>query len=116
MIPYISAKSNKQTNVPEGLVKGSDTHVLKMIFGDKYKSFSDFKKDMYKQRKDKLNKLKPFSFDFSSKKYEIKSFDDLKKVFIENIENSDLIATIRVIIHVEINKKTNEYRQSIFDE
>ncbi|WP_341491938.1 ZmpA/ZmpB/ZmpC family metallo-endopeptidase [Mesomycoplasma ovipneumoniae] len=113
MIPYISAKSNKQTNVPEGLVKGSDTHVLKMIFGDKYKSFSDFKKDMYKQRKEKLNKLKPFSFDFSSKKYEIKSFEDLKKVFIEN---SDLINTIRVIIHVEMNKQTNEYRESIFNE
>ncbi|MFU0909338.1 ZmpA/ZmpB/ZmpC family metallo-endopeptidase [Mesomycoplasma ovipneumoniae] len=113
MIPYISAKSNKQTNVPEGLVKGSDTHVLKMIFGDKYKSFSDFKKDMYKQRKDKLNKLKPFSFDFSSKKYEIKSFEDLKKVFIEN---SELINTIRVIIHVEMYKQTNEYRNSIFDE
>ncbi|WP_341490197.1 ZmpA/ZmpB/ZmpC family metallo-endopeptidase [Mesomycoplasma ovipneumoniae] len=113
MIPYISAKSNKQTNVPEGLVKGSDTHVLKMIFGDKYKSFSDFKKDMYKQRKEELNKLKPFSFDFSSKKYEIKSFEDLKKVFIEN---SDLINTIRVIIHVEMNKQTNEYRESIFNE
>ncbi|WP_337892547.1 ZmpA/ZmpB/ZmpC family metallo-endopeptidase [Mesomycoplasma ovipneumoniae] len=113
MIPYISAKSNKQTNVPEGLVKGSDTHVLKMIFGDKYKSFSDFKKDMYKQRKDKLNKLKPFSFDLNSKKYEIKSFEDLKKVFIEN---SELISTIRVIIHVEMNKQTNEYRNSIFDE
>ncbi|WP_337904881.1 ZmpA/ZmpB/ZmpC family metallo-endopeptidase [Mesomycoplasma ovipneumoniae] len=113
MIPYISAKSNKETNVPEGLVKGSDTHVLKMIFGDKYKSFSDFKKDMYKQRKDKLNKLKPFSFDFSSKKYEIKSFEDLKNVFIEN---SELISTIRVIIHVEMYKQTNEYRNSIFDE
>ncbi|MDW2931478.1 ZmpA/ZmpB/ZmpC family metallo-endopeptidase [Mesomycoplasma ovipneumoniae] len=113
MIPYISAKSNKQTNVPEGLVKGSDTHVLKMIFGDKYKSFSDFKKDMYKQRKDKLNKLKPFSFDLNSKRYEIKSFEDLKKVFIEN---SELISTIRVIIHVEMNKQTNEYRESIFNE
>ncbi|WP_044285927.1 ZmpA/ZmpB/ZmpC family metallo-endopeptidase [Mesomycoplasma ovipneumoniae] len=113
MIPYISAKSNKQTNVPEGLVKGSDTHVLKMIFGDKYKSFSDFKKDMYKQRKDKLNKLKPFSFNFDSKKYEIKSFDDLKKVFIDNF---DRIITIRVIIHVQMNKLTDEYRQSIFNE
>ncbi|WNM16817.1 ZmpA/ZmpB/ZmpC family metallo-endopeptidase [Mesomycoplasma ovipneumoniae] len=113
MIPYISAKSNKQTNVPEGVVKGSDTHVLKMIFGDKYKSFSDFKKDMYKQRKDKLNKLKPFSFNLNSQKYEIKSFDDLKKVFIDNF---DLISTIRVIIHVEMNKQTDEYRQSIFDE
>ncbi|MDW2915822.1 ZmpA/ZmpB/ZmpC family metallo-endopeptidase [Mesomycoplasma ovipneumoniae] len=113
MIPYISAKSNKQTNVPEGLVKGSDTHVLKMIFGDKYKSFSDFKKDMYRQRKDKLNKLKPFSFDFNSQKYQINSFEDLKKVFIEN---SNLISTIRVIIHVEMNKQTNEYRNSIFDE
>ncbi|MDF9627404.1 ZmpA/ZmpB/ZmpC family metallo-endopeptidase [Mesomycoplasma ovipneumoniae] len=113
MIPYISAKSNKQTNVPEGLVKGSDTHVLKMIFGDKYKSFSDFKKDMYKQRKDKLNKLKPFSFDFSNKKYEINSFDDLKKVFIDNF---DRITTIRVDIHVEIYKQTDEYRNSIFDE
>ncbi|WP_337898772.1 ZmpA/ZmpB/ZmpC family metallo-endopeptidase [Mesomycoplasma ovipneumoniae] len=113
MIPYISAKSNKQTNVPEGVVKGSDTHVLKMIFGDKYKSFSDFKKDMYKQRKDKLNELKPFSFNLNSQKYEIKSFDDLKKVFIDNF---DLISTIRVIIHVEMNKQTDEYRQSIFDE
>ncbi|MDW2924255.1 ZmpA/ZmpB/ZmpC family metallo-endopeptidase [Mesomycoplasma ovipneumoniae] len=113
MIPYISAKSNKQTNVPEGVVKGSDTHVLKMIFGDKYKSFSDFKKDMYKQRKDKLNKLKPFNFNLNSQKYEIKSFDDLKKVFIDNF---DLISTIRVIIHVEMNKQTDEYRQSIFDE
>ncbi|MDW2927963.1 ZmpA/ZmpB/ZmpC family metallo-endopeptidase [Mesomycoplasma ovipneumoniae] len=113
MIPYISAKSNKQTDVPEGLVKGSDTHVLKMIFGDKYKSFSDFKKDMYRQRKDKLNKLKPFSFDFNSQKYQINSFEDLKKVFIEN---SNLISTIRVIIHVEMNKQTNEYRNSIFDE
>ncbi|WP_337903627.1 ZmpA/ZmpB/ZmpC family metallo-endopeptidase [Mesomycoplasma ovipneumoniae] len=113
MIPYISAKSNKQTNVPEGVVKGSDTHVLKMIFGDKYKSFSDFKKDMYKQRKDKLNKLKPFSFNLNSQKYEIKSFDDLKKVFIDNF---NLISTIRVIIHVEMNKQTDEYRQSIFDE
>ncbi|MDF9627405.1 ZmpA/ZmpB/ZmpC family metallo-endopeptidase [Mesomycoplasma ovipneumoniae] len=113
MIPYISAKSNKQTDVLEGVVKGSDTHVLKMIFGDKYKSFSDFKKDMYKQRKDKLNKLKPFSFDFSSKKYEIKSFEDLKKVFIDNY---DFITTIRVIIHVEMNKQTNEYRNSIFNE
>ncbi|MDW2923070.1 ZmpA/ZmpB/ZmpC family metallo-endopeptidase [Mesomycoplasma ovipneumoniae] len=113
MIPYISAKSNKQTNVPEGLVKGSDTHVLKMIFGDKYKSFSDFKKDMYRQRKNKLNKLKPFSFDFNSQKYQINSFEDLKKVFIEN---SNLISTIRVIIHVEMNKQTNEYRNSIFDE
>ncbi|MHA0261037.1 ZmpA/ZmpB/ZmpC family metallo-endopeptidase [Mesomycoplasma ovipneumoniae] len=113
MIPYISAKSNKQTTVPEGLVKGSDTHVLKMIFGDKYKSFSDFKKDMYRQRKNKLNKLKPFNFAFDSKKYEIKSFDDLKKVFIDNF---DRIIIIRVIIHVEMNKQTNEYRQSIFNE
>ncbi|MHA0297303.1 ZmpA/ZmpB/ZmpC family metallo-endopeptidase [Mesomycoplasma ovipneumoniae] len=113
MIPYISAKSNKQTNVPEGLVKGSDTHVLKMIFGDKYKSFSDFKKDMYKQRKDKLNKLKPFSFYFNNQKYEIKSFDDLKTVFIDNF---DRITTIRVDIHVEMYKQTDEYRNSIFDE
>ncbi|MDW2893632.1 ZmpA/ZmpB/ZmpC family metallo-endopeptidase [Mesomycoplasma ovipneumoniae] len=113
MIPYISAKSNKQTNVPEGLVKGSDTHVLKMIFGDKYKSFSDFKKDMYRQRKNKLNKLKPFSFDFNSQKYEIKSFEDLKKVFIDNF---DLITTIRVRIHVAMNKQTDEYRQSIFND
>ncbi|MDW2923363.1 ZmpA/ZmpB/ZmpC family metallo-endopeptidase [Mesomycoplasma ovipneumoniae] len=113
MIPYISAKSNKQTDVPEGVVKGSDSHVLKMIFGDKYKSFSDFKKDMYKQRKDKLNKLKPFSFDFNSKKYEIKSFDDLKTVFIDNF---DRINTIRVDIHVEMYKQTDEYRQSIFNE
>ncbi|WNM13736.1 ZmpA/ZmpB/ZmpC family metallo-endopeptidase [Mesomycoplasma ovipneumoniae] len=112
MIPYISAKSNKETNVPEGVIKGSDTHVLKMIFGDKYKSFSDFKKDMYKQRKNKLNKLKPFSFDFNSQTHEIKSFDDLKKVFINN---SDL-NTIRVRIHVAMNKLTNEYRQSIFND
>ncbi|WP_341513521.1 ZmpA/ZmpB/ZmpC family metallo-endopeptidase [Mesomycoplasma ovipneumoniae] len=113
MIPYISAKSNKQTNVPEGLIKGSDTHVLKMIFGDKYKSFSDFKKDMYKQRKDKLNKLKPFSFDFSNKKYQINSFEDLKKVFIDNF---DRITTIRVDIHVQMYKQTDEYRNSIFNE
>ncbi|WP_081311076.1 ZmpA/ZmpB/ZmpC family metallo-endopeptidase, partial [Mesomycoplasma ovipneumoniae] len=112
MIPYISAKSNKETNVLEGVVKGSDTHVLKMIFGDKYKSFSDFKKDMYKQRNDKLNKLKPFTFDFNSQKYEINSFDDLKKVFINN---SDL-NTIRVRIHVAMNKQTDEYRQSIFND
>ncbi|MDW2891630.1 ZmpA/ZmpB/ZmpC family metallo-endopeptidase, partial [Mesomycoplasma ovipneumoniae] len=91
----------------------SDTHVLKMIFGDKYKSFSDFKKDMYRQRKNKLNKLKPFSFDFNSQKYEIKSFEDLKKVFIDNF---DLITTIRVRIHVAMNKQTDEYRQSIFND
>ncbi|WP_337895838.1 ZmpA/ZmpB/ZmpC family metallo-endopeptidase [Mesomycoplasma ovipneumoniae] len=113
MIPYISAKSNKQTNVPEGLVKGSDTHVLKMIFGDKYKSFSDFKKDMYRQRKNKLNKLKPFSFDFSNKKYQINSFEDLKTVFIDNFNR---ITTIRVDIHVQMYKQTDEYRNSIFNE
>lgn len=112
MVPYISAKSNQEINVPEGVVKGSDSHVLRMIFGDKYKSFSDFKKDMYKKREEKLNKLKPFSFTYRNQTKQINTFEDLEKIFIENFTNT---TELRTRIHVAIHKKTDEHRESIFN-
>ena len=70
MVPYISnqfepdARANNKTITSYGKTKGlvTDTLVLQKLFNGQYHTWSDFKKAMYKERKDKFNKLNKVTF------------------------------------------------------
>lgn len=70
MVPYISnqyeevAKQNGKKITIYGKDRGlvTDTLVLQKLFNGQYHTWSDFKKAMYKERKDKFNKLNKVTF------------------------------------------------------
>lgn len=123
LIPYASSKYIYDKNNYENVVRGSDTHILKMIFGNKYNSFKDFKKDMYRKRKEKLHLLKPFEFtDFgsNSRTIRINNYEELKQLFIKNYNKNSgrksKINQLRNNIHYAILKLTEEFKTSIFNQ
>ena len=142
MVPYISnqyaeeAKANGDVITSYGKKIGNvtDELVLKKVFNNKYKSWVDFKKEMYEERKAKFNNLISISFynpnvSFSrNSKVTITNIDMLRNMITEAVkadaedelakmylEQSRVHKLKRAIFKAYLDQ-TNDFRTSIFGE
>ncbi|WP_173283478.1 ZmpA/ZmpB/ZmpC family metallo-endopeptidase [Streptococcus sp. 9903] len=142
MVPYISnqyaeeAKANGHVITSYGKVIGNvtDDLVLKKVFNNEYKSWVDFKKAMYNERKAKFNNLISISFynpnvSFSrNSKVTITNIDMLRNMITDAVkaDAEDELAKM-YLEHNRVHKlkqaifkayldQTNDFRSSIFDE
>ena len=142
MVPYISnqyeneAKANGRKINSYGKEVGlvTDKLVLNKIFNNQYSSWADFKKEMYKERENKFNKLTNISFinpnnwvrqetvtiDNISKLRSIiyeavqkDAEDDVAKLYPDT--NSRVLKLKRAIFKAYLDK-TKDFRTSIFGE
>ena len=141
MVPYISnqyaeeAKANGDVITSYGKVIGNvtDDLVLKKVFNNEYKSWVDFKKAMYEERKAKFNKLMSISFDnpngnwFKKDRVTIKNINDLQRMITTavNEDAEDYLVNIypersrvhklKQAIFKAYLDQTNDFRSSIFE-
>ena len=141
MVPYISnqyaeeAKANGDVITSYGKVIGNvtDDLVLKKVFNNEYKSWVDFKKAMYEERKAKFNKLMSISFDnpngnwFKKDRVTIKNINDLQRMITTavNEDAEDYLVNIypersrvhklKQAIYKAYLDQTNDFRSSIFE-
>ncbi|XZM35059.1 ZmpA/ZmpB/ZmpC family metallo-endopeptidase (plasmid) [Clostridium perfringens] len=87
LVPYIS-NQYKDEATKDGSVL-SDEYILEKIFNNKYATMTDFKKEMFKERIDKKDQLKPISIVWKNKKVTISDFEKLNELMTEAID-SDL--------------------------
>ena len=141
MVPYISnqyaeeAKANGDVITSYGKVIGNvtDDLVLKKVFNNEYKSWVDFKKAMYEERKAKFNKLMSISFDnpngswFRKDRVTIKNIEDLQRMMTTavNEDAEDYLVNIypersrvhklKQAIFKAYLDQTDDFRNSIFE-
>jgi len=141
MVPYISnqfaeeAKANGDVITSYGKKIGNvtDDLVLKKLFNNEYKSWIDFKKAMYNERKAKFNKLMSISFDnpngswFRKDRVTIKNIEDLQRMITTavNEDAEDYLVNIypersrvhklKQAIFKAYLDQTNDFRSSIFE-
>ena len=142
MVPYISnqyaeeAKENGHVITSYGKVIGNvtDDLVLKKVFNNEYKSWVDFKKAMYEERKAKFNNLVSISFYNPNQKLSrdskvtITNIDMLRKMITEAVKadaEDDLakmyleqsrVHKLKQAIFKAYLDQTNDFRTSIFGE
>ena len=142
MVPYISnqyaeeakAKGDVITSYGKKIGNVTDKLVLEKVFNNEYKSWVDFKKAMYEERKAKFNNLVSVSFNDPNvswgrtNKITITSIANLQKMITDAV-NADA-EDERVNIYPEYSRvhklkqaifkayldKTNDFRTSIFGE
>ncbi len=143
MVPYISnqfepdARANNKTITSYGKTKGlvTDTLVLQKLFNGQYHTWSDFKKAMYKERKDKFNKLNKVTFNDTSKSWTsfatktTSNIDELQKLMDEavrkdaegtrwdnyNPETDSAVHKLKRAIFKAYLDQTDDFRSSIFE-
>ncbi|HHD9342690.1 TPA: zinc metalloprotease A [Streptococcus pneumoniae] len=143
MVPYISnqfeadARANNKTITSYGKTKGlvTDTLVLQKLFNGQYNTWSDFKKAMYKERRDKFNKLNKISFKDPSQPWTrniiktIHSVNELQNLMNEavrkdtetphwynyNPETDSAVHKLKRAIFKAYLDQTNDFRSSIFE-
>ena len=141
MVPYISnqyaeeAKANGDVITSYGKVIGNvtDELVLQKVFNNEYKSWVDFKKAMYEERKAKFNKLMSISFDnpngswFRKDRVTIKNIEDLQRMITTavNEDAEDYLVNIypersrvhklKQAIFKAYLDQTDDFRNSIFE-
>ncbi|MDO4813899.1 MAG: ZmpA/ZmpB/ZmpC family metallo-endopeptidase, partial [Gemella sp.] len=96
----------------------TDLEAVTAIFnGSHGNNLTDFKKDMFKQRIDRLTSLKPVTFNVGSKTYTINNSDDLMNTMNELVQagNNNNIVNFKRAMYVAYMKDTNEFRTSIFN-
>lgn len=132
LVPYIS-NQYKDEAINDGRIL-SDEYILEKIFNGKYTTMTDFKKEMFNERIEKKNQLKPVSILWNGEKVTIDTFEKLNELMTEAVE-SDLKNVqelpegwnnIRAQnTQVELLKKeifkaylndTNEFKESIYRE
>ena len=142
MVPYISnqyaeeAKENGHVITSYGKVIGNvtDDLVLKKVFNNEYKSWVDFKKAMYDERKAKFNKLMSISFDnpngnwLRKDRVTITNVDALQKMMNDAVnDDADNELAKMYLEYSKVHKlkqaifkayldKTDDFRTSIFGE
>ncbi|HFI0245437.1 TPA: ZmpA/ZmpB/ZmpC family metallo-endopeptidase [Streptococcus suis] len=129
-VPYVS--NQLKTQAANGIV--NDTLVLQHVFNNQYTSWTDFKKDMYKDRIDQLTKLKPITIVYeldkpnSTKTVTIHSYQDLENLMKAAVEedmkrldqatanvNTSWVHSLKRKVYSELLRSTDEFRTSIFN-
>ncbi|HEL2110897.1 TPA: G5 domain-containing protein [Streptococcus suis] len=129
-VPYVSNQLKSVS--PNGIV--NDTIVLQHVFDNKYATWSEFKKDMYKDRIDQLTKLKPITIVYeldkpnSTNTVTINSYQDLENLMKAAVEedmkrldqatsnvNTSWVHSLKRKIYSELLRSTDEFRNSIFN-
>ncbi|HEM3703158.1 TPA: G5 domain-containing protein [Streptococcus suis] len=129
-VPYVSNQLKSQA--ANGIV--NDTLVLQHVFNNQYTSWTDFKKDMYKDRIDQLTKLKPITIVYeldkpnSTKTVTIHSYQDLENLMKAAVEedmkrldqatanvNTSWVHSLKRKVYSELLRSTDEFRSSIFN-
>ncbi|HFR3977191.1 TPA: ZmpA/ZmpB/ZmpC family metallo-endopeptidase [Streptococcus suis] len=129
-IPYVSNQLKSES--PNGIV--NDTVVLQHVFDNKYATWSEFKKDMYKDRIDQLTKLKPITIVYeldkpnSTNTVTINSYQDLENLMKAAVEedmkrldqatsnvNTSWVHSLKRKVYSELLRSTDEFRNSIFN-
>ncbi|NQN50284.1 hypothetical protein HPA16_08015 [Streptococcus suis] len=129
-IPYVSNQLKSES--PNGIV--NDTIVLQHVFNNKYATWSEFKKDMYKDRIDQLTKLKPITIVYeldkpnSTNTVTINSYQDLENLMKAAVEedmkrldratsnvNTSWVHSLKRKVYSELLRSTDEFRNSIFN-
>ncbi|MGQ7374012.1 G5 domain-containing protein [Streptococcus suis] len=129
-IPYVSNQLKSVS--PNGIV--NDTIVLQHVFNNKYATWSEFKKDMYKDRIDQLTKLKPITIVYeldkpnSTNTVTINSYQDLENLMKAAVEedmkrldratsnvNTSWVHSLKRKVYSELLRSTDEFRNSIFN-
>ncbi|MGU7971074.1 ZmpA/ZmpB/ZmpC family metallo-endopeptidase [Streptococcus suis] len=128
-VPYVSNQLKSES--PNGIV--TDTVVLQHVFDNKYATWSEFKKDMYKDRIDQLTKLKPITIVYeldkpnSTNTVTINSYQDLENLMKAAVEedmkrldqatsnvNTSWVHSLKRKVYSELLRSTDEFRNSIF--
>ncbi|MCQ8261699.1 G5 domain-containing protein [Streptococcus suis] len=129
-IPYVSNQLKSES--PNGIV--NDTVVLQHVFDNKYATWSEFKKDMYKERIDQLTKLKPITIVYeldkpnSTNTVTINSYQDLENLMKAAVKedmkrldqatsnvNTSWVHSLKRKVYSELLRSTDEFRNSIFN-
>ncbi|HFI0239144.1 TPA: ZmpA/ZmpB/ZmpC family metallo-endopeptidase [Streptococcus suis] len=129
-VPYVSNQLKSVS--PNGIV--NDTIVLQHVFDNKYATWSEFKKDMYKERIDQLTKLKPITIVYeldkpnSTNTVTINSYQDLENLMKAAVEedmkrldqatsnvNTSWVHSLKRKVYSELLRSTDEFRNSIFN-
>lgn len=129
-VPYVSNQLKSES--PNGIV--NDTVVLQHVFENKYATWSEFKKDMYKERIDQLTKLKPITIVYeldkpnSTNTVTINSYQDLENLMKAAVEedmkrldratsnvNTSWVHSLKRKVYSELLRSTDEFRNSIFN-
>ncbi|MCU4706662.1 ZmpA/ZmpB/ZmpC family metallo-endopeptidase [Mycoplasma sp. CSL7503-lung] len=104
----------------------SDAYVYNQIFGNKYNTYADFRKAMYRERLAKKDNFKQITIKYKNKSYTLNNSNDIKKILtiainddLNNIKlNPKWSFFNREEVKKEILKKfntlTNNFRTSIF--
>ncbi|MCW6680490.1 LysM peptidoglycan-binding domain-containing protein [Aerococcaceae bacterium NML130460] len=122
-IPYASNRYAEEAK-QEGKTL-SDSYVLNKVFNGEYKSYKDFRKAMYNERIEKLNKLKPVVIDFKGKPVTVNNYADIEELIKQSVSEdahalrhnvrANRTVEIKEAIYKAYFKLTNEWRSSIFN-
>ena len=143
MVPYISnqfepdARANNKTITSYGKTKGlvTDTLVLQKLFNGQYRTWSDFKKAMYKERQDKFSKLNKVTFNDTTQPWSsfarkttsrIEDLQSLMDIAVHkdtetphwnnyNPETDSAVHKLKRAIFKAYLNQTDDFRSSIFE-
>ena len=143
MVPYISnqfepdARANNKTITSYGKTKGlvTDKLVLQKLFNGQYKTWSDFKKAMYKERQDKFSKLNKVTFNDTTQPWSsfarkttsrIEDLQSLMDIAVHkdtqtprwdnyNPETDSAVHKLKRAIFKAYLDQTDDFRSSIFE-
>jgi hypothetical protein len=117
--------------------KVTDDLVLETVFNNKYETWADFKKDMFKQRIEKVGSLRPVTITYNDKEVTLSSYEDIEALLTEalaedvrrfltinantnintnnsNYANRSRVKEVKAKIYSAYLKLTDDYRESIY--
>lgn len=132
MVPYISNQYLDSANQNgQGI---NDQFILQQISGGQYSNMTDFKLDMYHQRIDKINNIRPVTINWKGQTQTIKSYEEMKAL-MEQAVNDDLnnvvslpqgwnniqakntqVEQLKRAIHAGYLPQTKDFRETIYTE
>lgn len=124
-IPYASNKLNTEAKAA-GLSTQTEDFVLGKIFNNQYKTWADFKKDMFKQRIDNKDRLKEITFTYNDKNHTINNFSKLQELMNDavksDIQNGTIataktskVHSLKAAIYNAYLRTTEDFESSIYN-
>ncbi|MCR1913781.1 G5 domain-containing protein [Enterococcus hirae] len=103
----------------------SDSYIFNKIFNGKYSSYAEFKKEMFKERIDKKDKIKSITIRWKGQVINIDSYETMLNLFreavsldislIKNNRNEHFIDDLKSEIFKQYQFSTNDFSNSIFN-